>query len=42
MLVELRRKYYGCECYKNLSEDKKQMLVELRRKYYKIRKNALL
>ena len=38
-----RKKWqYGCECYKNLSEDEKQKLIDYRKKYYRMRKNALL
>ena len=33
--------HYGCERYKNLSEDEKNKLVE-KKKSYKIRKNCFL
>ena len=33
-----KKQQYGCENYKNLSEDEKQKLVEYRKKYYRIRK----
>ena len=36
-----KMRQYGCECYKNLSEDEKQKLFEFRKKYYRMRKNAL-
>ena len=36
-----KKQEYGCERYKNLSEDEKQKLVEYRKKYYTMRKNAL-
>ena len=35
-----KKQQYGCERYKNLSEDEKQKLVEYRKKYYRMRKNA--
>ena len=35
---EEKKQQYGCECYKNLSEDKKQKLVEYRKKNHRIRK----
>ena len=33
-----KKQQYGRECYKNLSEDKKQKLVEYRKKNHRIRK----
>ena len=39
---EKKKRQYGCERYKNLSEDENQKLVEYRKKYYRMRKNALL
>ena len=33
-----KKQQYGCEHYKNLSEDEKQRLVEYRRKYHGTRK----
>ena len=35
-------KHYGCERYKNLSEDEKQRPVEYRKKYYRMIKNVIL
>ena len=35
-----KKKQYGLEWYKNLSEDEKPKLIEYRKKY-KVRKNAL-
>ena len=37
-----KKRQYGCEHYKNLSEDEKNKLTEYRKKYYKMRKNILL
>ena len=37
-----KKRQYGHERYKILSEDPKQKLVEYRKKYYKMRKNFLL
>ena len=37
-----KKQQYGCERYKNLSEEKKQKLVEYRKKYYRMRKNVIL
>ena len=36
-----KKRQYGLECYKNLSDDEKQKLIEYRKKYYRMRKNAL-
>ena len=41
-LKKKEKRQYGCERYKNLSEDVKQKLVEFRKKYYRMRKNAIL
>ena len=41
-LKKKEKQQYGCERYKNLSEDVKQKLVEFRKKYYRMRKNAIL
>ena len=38
----VRKRQYGRERCKNLSEDEKQNLVEYRKKYYRMRKNAIL
>ena len=38
----VRKRQYGREHCKNLSEDEKQNLVEYRKKYYRMRKNAIL
>ena len=40
--LKKKKQQYGCERYKNRSEDKKQKLFEYRKKYYRMRKNALL
>ena len=37
-----KKRQYGCEHYKNLSEDEKNKLIEYRKKYHKLRKNILL
>ena len=37
-----RKRQYGRERCKNLSEDAKNKLVVYRKKYYRMRKNALL
>ena len=37
-----KKQLYGCERYKNLSEDEKQKLVECRKTNYRMRKNTLL
>ena len=34
-----KKREYGCERYKNLSEDEQQKLVEYRKRYYKKQKN---
>ena len=36
-----KKQQYGCERYKNLSEDEKKM-VEFRKKHYEMRKKTLL
>ena len=36
-----RKREYGRERYKNLSENAKQRLVEHRKRYYKMRKNKM-
>ena len=41
MKIYDKKRKYGREYYKNLSEDEKQKLVEYRKKYYRMRKNAL-
>ena len=35
-----KTQHYGCERYKNLSEDGKQKLAEYRTKYYRMKKNV--
>ena len=35
-----KKRQYGHEHYKNISEDEKHKLVEYRKKYYRTRKNA--
>ena len=37
-----KKRYFDCESYQHLSEDKKQKLVGYRKKYYRMRKNSLL
>ena len=39
---EKKKQQYGCDCYKNLSEDEKNKLVEYRKKILWNEKNALL
>ena len=40
---KMKKKWqYGCERYKNISENGKDKLAECIKKYYKMRKNALL
>ena len=34
-----KKREYGCERYKSLSEDEKQRLVQYRKIYYEMRKN---
>ena len=34
-----KKQQYGCERYKNLSEDEIQRIVEYRKKFYKVWKN---
>ena len=34
-----KKREYGCERYKSLSEDEKQRLVQYRKTYYEMRKN---
>ena len=41
-LKKKKKRQYGREYYKHLSEDEKQKLDEYSKKYYRIRKNALL
>ena len=35
-----KKQQYGCECYKNISENEKQKLVGYRKKYYSIIKHT--
>ena len=37
-----KKRQYGCERYKNLSENKKENFVEYREQYHRVRKNAIL
>ena len=37
-----KKQQYGCEHYKNFSEDETNQLVEYRKRYYKMRKSPLL
>ena len=42
IFLQEKKPQYGCERYKNLSEDEKNKLVEYRKKYYKMRKKRLI
>ena len=42
IFLQEKKPQYGCERYKNLSEDEKNKLVEYRKKYYKMRKKCLI
>ena len=37
-----KKQQYGCECYKNLSEDEKQNLVEYGKNHYRLIRNAFI